>query len=96
VWPTRQAVAAQLDAKLQAFSTNQCALPGIVDPVARTTLVKQMIASLRRLDYIPASSAVAISVRIAPTHKASYSIRKGRPFSTFELVDLTKHSGSSS
>jgi hypothetical protein len=103
VWPTRQALADQLDANLQAFSANQCALPGIADPVARTTLVKQMIASLRRLDYSRIISTRDISLDRAdpqsqlfdPEKAAVLHFRAGRLDEAFWLVFLITHFGKS-
>ncbi len=103
MWPTRQAVADQLDANLQAFSANQCALPGIVDPVARTTLVKQMIASQRRLDYSRIISSRDISPDRAdpqgqlfdPERAAVLHFRAGRLDEAFWLVFLITHFGKS-
>ncbi len=42
---------AQLEAGLLTFSQNDTVLAGVKDKIARQTLVKQMIASLRRLEY---------------------------------------------
>jgi hypothetical protein len=103
VWPTRQALADQLDANLQAFSTNQCSLPGIADPVARTTLVKQMIASLRRLDYsriiinrdISPDRADPQSQLFDPERAAVLHFRAGRLDEAFWLVFLITHFGKS-
>jgi hypothetical protein len=101
VWPTRQAVADQLDANLQAFSANRCALPGIADSVARTTLVKQMIASLRRLDYSRIISTRDISPDRAdpqsqlfdPEKAAILHFRAGRLDEAFWLAFLITHFG---
>jgi hypothetical protein len=103
VWPTRQAVANQLDANLQAFSAKQCALSGIADPAARTTLVKQMIASLRRLDYSRIISIRDISPDRAdpqsqlfdPERAAVLHFRAGRLDEAFWLVFLITHFGKS-
>jgi hypothetical protein len=103
VWPTRQARADQLDADLQAFSANQCALPGIADPVVRATLVKQMIASLRRLDYsriistrnISSDRADPQSQLFDPEKAAVLHFRAGRLDEAFWLVFLITHFGKS-
>jgi Alpha-glutamyl/putrescinyl thymine pyrophosphorylase clade 3 len=103
VWPTRQARADQLDADLQAFSANQCALLGIANPVARATLVKQMIASLRRLDYSRIISTRDISPDRAdpqsqlfdPEKAAVLHFRAGRLDEAFWLVFLITHFGKS-
>jgi hypothetical protein len=42
----------QLHAGLQAFSNDVTALPGIKDPAARECLVKQMIDSLHRIEFV--------------------------------------------
>ena len=103
MWPTRQARADQLDADLQAFSANQCALPGIADPVAGATLVKQMIASLRRLDYshiigtrdISPDRADPQSQLFDPEKAAVLHFRAGRLDEAFWLVFLITHFGKS-
>ena len=103
MWPTRQAIADQLDANLQAFSANQWPLPGVTDPVARTTLVKQMIASLRRLDYSRFISSRDISPDRAdpqsqlfdPERAAVLHFRAGRLDEAFWLVFLITHFGKS-
>lgn len=101
VWPTRQTAADQLDANLQAFSASQCPLPGIAAPAARTTLVKQMIASLRRRDYSRAISTRDISPDRAnpnsplfdPERAAVFHFRAGRVDEAFWLVFLITHFG---
>jgi hypothetical protein len=101
VWPTRQARADQLDRDLQAFSANQRALPGVADPAARATLVKQMIASLRRLDYARIISTRQISPDRAdpqsqlfdPERAAVHHFRAGRLDEAFWLVFLSTHFG---
>ena len=103
MWPTRQAKADQLDANLQAFSATQCALPGIADPAARATLVRQMIASLRRLDYSRIISIRDISPDRAdpqsplfdPERAAVFHFQAGRPDEAFWLVFLATHFGKS-
>jgi hypothetical protein len=103
VWPTRQARADQLDADLQAFSANQRSLPGIADPAVRATLVKQMIASLRRLDYSRIVSSRDISPDRAdpqshifdPEKAAVLHLRAGRLDEAFWLVFLITHFGKS-
>jgi hypothetical protein len=103
VWPTRQAKADRLDADLQAFSANQHTLPGIANPAARATLVKQMIASLRRLDYSRIVSTRHISPDRAdpqshlfdPERAAVLHFRAGRLDEAFWLVFLTTHFGKS-
>src|SRR6185437_15972793 len=101
MWPTRQAIADRLDAGLQAFSANQCALPGIADPAARTTLVKQMIASIRRLDYsrivstrdISPGRADPTSPLFDPEKAAVFHFRAGQIDEAFWLVFLITHFG---
>ena len=103
MWPTRQARADQLDTDLQAFSANQCALPGVADPTARATLVKQMIASLRRLDYSRIISTRDISpgrtdpqsLLFDPERAAVLHFRAGRLDEAFWLVFLITHFGKS-
>jgi hypothetical protein len=103
VWPTRQARADQLEADLQAFSANQCALPGIAHSAARATLVKQIIASLRRLDYSRIISTRDISPDRAdpqsplfdPERGAVLYFRAGRLDEAFWLVFLITHFGRS-
>lgn len=50
-WPSHAALESRLDAGLGAFSTSQRLLPGAGAGVARRTLAKQMVASMRRLEY---------------------------------------------
>jgi hypothetical protein len=103
VWPTRQAIADQLEANLQAFSANRCALPGVADPAARATLVWQMIASLRRLDYsriistrdINPDRADPQSPLFDPERAAILHFRAGRLDEAFWLVFLITHFGKS-
>lgn len=103
MWPSRQAIADQLDADLQLFSANRCALPGISDRAARATLVKQMIASLRRLDYSRIVSTRGISPDRAdpqsqmfdPEKAAVLHFRAGRLDEAFWLVFLITHFGKS-
>lgn len=54
MWPTRDARLAQIGAGLVSFSQNDTLLRGAVDSLSRLTLAKQMIASLRRLDFTKA------------------------------------------
>jgi hypothetical protein len=101
VWPTRQELAARLDADLVQFSTNQRPLPGIADPVARDTLAMQMVASLRRLDYSEAIRTRDISLDRAdpnsrffdPERAAVLHHRAGRIDEAFWLVFLSIHFG---
>jgi hypothetical protein len=51
MWPSRSQRLEQLEHALLHFSKHDTALVGIKDASARRTLAKQMIASLRRLDY---------------------------------------------
>jgi len=51
VWPKRRGKVEQLAAALKEFSDTKRRLPGITADPARETLAKQMVASIRRLDY---------------------------------------------
>jgi hypothetical protein len=51
MWPSRRERLEQLDGRLLKFSKEDIPLAGLTDGLARQTLAKQMIASLRRLDY---------------------------------------------
>lgn len=51
MWPSRIQRLEQLDSGLLRFSKDGTPLIGITDEAARRTLAKQMVASLRRLDY---------------------------------------------
>jgi hypothetical protein len=101
VWPTRQPLAARLEAGLADFSANRRALPGIADPAARTALAMQMVASLRRLDYSRIISTRAISADRAdpdsplfdPERAAVFHMRAGQIDEAFWLVFLITHFG---
>lgn len=101
MWPSRQAIAARLEAGLTAFSANQRALPGVAAPAARATLAMQMVASLRRLDYsevirtrdFSPDRADPNSPSFDPERAAVLHFRAGQIDETFWLVFLATHFG---
>ena len=103
MWPSRQAIAAKLEAGLGQFSANQRALPGIADPAARATLAMQMVASLRRRDYleiictrdIGPDRADPNSAAFDPEKAAVFHMRTGDVDEAFWLVFLITHFGKS-
>ncbi|MET3896981.1 hypothetical protein ABIB57_000918 [Devosia sp. UYZn731] len=69
--------AAALMAGLATYEAQHGALPGIVQPSARQTLIEQMISSLRRIEYIRAFPAQKIAaIRLEP-HSEQFDPLKG-------------------
>jgi Alpha-glutamyl/putrescinyl thymine pyrophosphorylase clade 3 len=101
MWPMRQDRARELDRALQEFSTTQHRLRGATNAVQRDTLVMQMIASLRRLDYTRLIKERDISVDRAnpasdlfePERAATFYARTGRIDEAIWLIFLATHFG---
>lgn len=101
MWPKRKEAAERLEAELAGFSTNQRDLPGIADSRARATLAWQMVASIRRLDYISRLRERPISPERAdprsalfdPQRAAILHARDGRVDEAFWLTFLMTHFG---
>jgi hypothetical protein len=101
VWPTRSIKINQLDHGLQIFSKQEHNLLGIVNPAHRKTLVLQMIASLRRLDYTRLIKSRHISPNrtdpasdlFDPERAATLYARNGQTDEAIWLVFLATHFG---
>jgi hypothetical protein len=101
MWPMRSARLAQLDRELQNFSNNQHRLLGVVNAAQRDTLAKQMIASLRRLDYtrliksrdISAERGNPNSALFEPERAAALLARSGQIDEAIWLIFLATHFG---
>jgi len=97
----RQNRARELDRALQGFSKNQHRLKGIRNATQRDTLVMQMIASLRRLDYTRLIKGRDISVDrtnpesdlFEPERAAAFYARTGRIDEAIWLIFLATHFG---
>jgi Alpha-glutamyl/putrescinyl thymine pyrophosphorylase clade 3 len=101
MWPQRAAQLAQLENGLLNFSQNETHLAGAQDPVARCVLAKQMIASLRRLDYtaiiktrdINSDRANPDSDLFDPERAALLHARGGNLDEAIWLIFLSTHFG---
>ncbi len=101
MWPMRQNRAAELDRALQAFSANRRKLRGVANAAQRETLVMQMIASLRRLDYtrlikerdISADRTDPGSDLFEPERGAAFYARTGQLDEAIWLIFLATHFG---
>ena len=101
MWPSRSRRLEQLDSGLLRFSKDETALIGITDEPARSTLAKQMIASLRRLDYtailkrrdIHPDRADPGSDLFDPERAALYYARNGNFDEAIWLIFLSIHFG---
>jgi hypothetical protein len=101
MWPSRRQRMEQLDRGLQKFSREDITLVGLTDPIARQTLAKQMIASLRRLDYtdiikrrdIHPNRANPDSALFDPERAALFHARAGNLDEAIWLIFLSVHFG---
>lgn len=101
MWPTRDAQRLQIEAGLKHFSQTDTALAGIASKIARETLARQMIASLRRLDYtailkardVHASRADPTSKMFDPERAAIYHARNGNIDEAIWIIFLSIHFG---
>ena len=99
-WPSRARLSAQLSAGLRAFACGT-ALPGITAADERDTLVKQMVASARRLDYtdiilkrpIDPARADPSSNLFEPEKGAILLARAGQVDEAIWLIFLSIHFG---
>lgn len=97
MWPKRTARLEQLKAGLVHFSEADTVLLGVEDEAARETLAKQMIASLRRLDYtairktrdIHPDRANPSSDLFDPERAAVLQARDGNPDEAIWLIFLS-------
>lgn len=100
-WPTRAKRANEIDRSLIDFSAKRHRLQGVADFQARDTLVWQMIASLRRLDYTRAIKSRNISSERAdptsglfePERAAALLARQGQRDEAIWLIFLATHFG---
>jgi hypothetical protein len=101
MWPTRSGLAAKLDAGLQQFSSAHRPLLGVAQASHRETLVLQMIASLRRLDYTNAIKSREVASNRAdprssyfePERAAAFHARRGQVDEAIWLIFLATHFG---
>lgn len=101
MWPTRSKRMQELDQALQEFSNSNRRLLGIADPSYRETLVLQMIASIRRLDYTKAIKSRDISAErcdpasdlFEPERAAALLARTGQADEAIWLIFLATHFG---
>jgi hypothetical protein len=101
MWPSRSRKLEQLAKGLLKFSKDETALIGITDELARRTLAKQMIASLRRLDYTTAlkqrdihpDRADPASDLFDPERAAIFHARNGNFDEAIWLILLSIHFG---
>lgn len=100
-WPTRAHRLAQLEKGLLDFSQNEKLLAGTKDKRARTTLAKQMIASLRRQDFTAALKSRRVhpdranpnSDLFDPERAAIFYNRNGNVDEAIWLIFLSVHFG---
>lgn len=100
-WPKRSPRKDELDRGLQQFSSKQTKLCGVQNKAQRETLVMQMIASLRRLDYTRAIKSRDISTERAdpssamfePERAAALLARNGNVDEAIWLIFLATHFG---
>ena len=101
MWPSRSRKLRQLDNSLLAFSNDDTTLAGVADGLARRTLAKQMIASLRRLDYttilknrdIHPDRTNPDTNLFDPERAALFYARHGNPDKSIWLIFLSIHFG---
>ncbi|WLA81970.1 hypothetical protein [Bradyrhizobium elkanii] len=101
MWPNRSQKMKELDQELQEFSNGKHKLAGIADQIHRNTLVLQMIASLRRLDFTQAVRLRDISPHRAdprsdlfePERAAALLARNGQVDEAIWLIFLATHFG---
>jgi hypothetical protein len=101
MWPTRSNRKSQLSKGLQEYSNKKLKLAGIEDRLHRETLVMQMIASLRRLDYtraiksrdISADRADPTSEFFEPERAAALLARNGQLDEAIWVIFLATHFG---
>lgn len=104
MWPTRRTRAAQLTSGLINFSKESRQLPGIATTAARETLVMQMVASVRRLDYsrivlsrdVSPARCDPLSELFDPERAAVWYARNGQIDEAVWLTFLSVHFGKSS
>ena len=100
-WPSRAALAHRLSTALVSFAAPHIPLPGIAFDAARETLVMQMVASVRRLDYtgillkrpIDPARADPTSDLFDPERAAILHMRAGRTDEAVWLILLATHFG---
>ena len=100
-WPSRVGLANHLSAALMSFADERTPLPGIPTANVRDTLVMQMIASVRRLEYteillkrpIDPARADPASDMFDPERAAILHMRAGREDEAIWLVFLATHFG---
>jgi hypothetical protein len=101
MWPTRSALTAELHEGLQQFSLSNQTLLGMAPPSHSDTLVLQMIASLRRLDYTQAIKSREVAPNRAdpkssyfePERAAAFYARRGQIDEAIWLIFLATHFG---
>lgn len=100
-WPSRSALFNRLSAELVSFAASHRPLPGVELDAARTTLVMQMVASVRRMDYtsillkrpIDPARADPASSQFDPERAAILHMKAGRMDEAVWLVFLATHFG---
>ena len=100
MWPSRAPLFARLSAGLTAFAS-QTPLPGLTVPGSHDTLVMQMVASVRRLDYtdiilkrpVDPARADPSSALFDPEKAAVFHMRAGRVDEAIWLIFLSIHFG---
>jgi hypothetical protein len=101
MWPNRSDMVEQLDRGLLRFSTEDTPLVGATDDIARRTLAKQMVASLRRLEYTAILKARDIhpdridpgKALFDPERAALFHARHGNMDEAIWLIFLATHFG---
>lgn len=100
-WPSRAALEGRLSDGLRGFDRTHTRLPGVASPDARRTLARQMVASVRRLDFtalllrrpIDTARADPASDMFDPERAAILHLRAGRMDEAAWLVFLSVHFG---
>ena len=100
-WPSRAPLASRLSTALGSFATSRRPLPGIALDASLATLVMQMVASVRRLEYTEALLKRPIDPARAdpgsdlfdPERAAILHMRAGRADEAIWLVFLATHFG---
>lgn len=90
-----------LSANLTAFSDNETSLPGLTNPSRISTLVAQMVDSIRRVEYLNVTSIRASSTALSTPYSGSFQPlagaaalhKAGRVDDAYWLVYLATHFG---
>lgn len=99
--PRDLTAAKKIDADLTKFERIDTVLPGIASPKRKSTLISQIIESMRRIEYVELLRNSPMSAGVADPHNAAFNPikaaifnqRQGRRDEAFWLVFLVTHFG---